>query len=341
MKRFLSILLSSAMLCTILSGCSDKDASSTPPGSSGATATSSVTDELDWPKSTIKIVCPYTAGGGTDLMSRIIADKLTEMLGVSVVVEDLPGGSGAVGMSACATAKPDGYTIVMGALGAATITPNMSETGYDNTSFAPISQVTMVPNCFVVRADTGITTWEELLDYAAENGAIKYGCSGSAAPQYLNMVNLTRSIDKEELFTLVPFEGGSASVTALLGSQIDASVNIISEPHQYVKDGTFNCLWVTEESEFYPDVPTAEDLGMAGGFGLWYGFAAPAGTDERILDKLDAAIGEIMAMPEVQEQFANIGQPAVYSDRATFTDLWMATWDKNLATLQDMGISVR
>ena len=216
----------------------------------------------------------------------------------------------------------------------------MSETGYDNTSFAPISQVTMVPNCFVISSELGISTWEELLEYAETNGPIQYGCSGASAPQYINMVNLTGSIGKQDLFTLIPFEGGAASVTALLGNQIDASVNIISEPYPYVEDGTFTALWVTEATDYMPDVPTTEELGMDGGFGLWYGFAAPAGTDERILDKLDACISEIMEMDTVKEQFDNIGQPAVYADRETFTATWQQSWEENSATLDELGLSI-
>ena len=89
-----------------------------------------------------------------------------------------------------------------------------------------------------------------------------------------------------------------------------------------------------------PDVPTTEELGMDGGFGLWYGFAAPAGTDERILDKLDACISEIMEMDTVKEQFDNIGQPAVYADRETFTATWQQSWEENSATLDELGLSI-
>lgn len=335
LKKIFALLMATAMLFSV-AGCS----SDTSGADSGSESGGNTTEDLDWPKKPIKIICPYTAGGGSDLMSRIVADQLSQMLGVAVYVEDLPGGSGAVGMSSLATSEPDGYTIGMAALGACTITPIMSETGYDNMSFAPISQVTMVPNCFVVSSDMGITNWEELLEYAEANGPIQYGCSGASAPQYINMVNLTGSIGKQDLFTLIPFEGGAASVTALLGNQIDASVNIISEPYPYVEDGTFTALWVTEATDYLPDVPTTTDLGMEGGFGLWYGFAAPAGTDERILDKLDACISEIMEMDTVKEQFNNIGQPAVYADRETFTATWQQSWDENSATLEELGLAV-
>ena len=335
LKKLFFFFFTLAMLLSV-TGCG----SDTPSADSGGADTANVEGDLDWPKEPIKIICPYTAGGGSDLMSRIVADQLSQMLGVAVYVEDLPGGSGAVGMSSLATSEPDGYTIGMAALGACTITPIMSETGYDNTSFAPISQVTMVPNCFVISSELGISTWEELLEYAETNGPIQYGCSGASAPQYINMVNLTGSIGKQDLFTLIPFEGGAASVTALLGNQIDASVNIISEPYPYVEDGTFTALWVTEATDYMPDVPTTEELGMDGGFGLWYGFAAPAGTDERILDKLDACISEIMEMDTVKEQFDNIGQPAVYADRETFTATWQQSWEENSATLDELGLSI-
>lgn len=345
LKKLLSLLLALTMILS-LAACSNssssdsgKDSGAANAGGDTSDAGADTADEIDWPKSTITIVCPYTAGGGTDMMARILSDKMAERLGVSVIVEDQPGGSGAVGMANVAATKNDGYTIILTALGASTVTPVMNDTGYTVDDFDFISQVTMVPNCFAVRSDMGVNTWEELIEYAKANGPINWGCSGQSSPQFLNMVLLTESAGVSDLFNLIPFDGGSASVTALLGSQIDATCNIISEPYQYVQDGTFKVLWVTSECEEYPDAPTTEDLGMSGGFGLWYGFAAPDGTDERILDKLDAVIAECMALEEVQEQFKNIGQPCVYSDRATFSALVAESAETNLNILTDLGLA--
>lgn len=342
MKKLLSVILALAMLLA-MTACSGSDSAATTPSAStdDAPAVDTPADDLDWPNATIKIICPYSAGGASDLISRIVADKLSEMLGVSVIVEDQTGGSGSVGMAALANSKPDGYTIGMTALGAATVVPNQNDTGYDNTSFAPISQVTLIPNVMAVNASLGVSNWQELLDYAHENGPISWGCSGIASVQNMIVTLSTASIDESDSFMLVPFEGGADSVAALLGNQIQATVNVMSEPYPYVQDGTFIPMWVTAKNEFYPDTPTLEELGMDGSMSNWYGFAAPAGTDERILDKLDECINEILQMPDVIEQFGNIGNPVVYADRATFTDTWQTSWDQSISALRSMGLCIR
>lgn len=344
MKKLLCVILSLTMI-VVLTACggnppADSGGAADPPTTAGTSAVPE-TDELEWPKAAIKIICPYSAGGASDLISRIVAEKLTEMLGVSVIVEDLTGGSGSVGMAALANAKPDGYTIGMTALGAATVVSNQNDTGYDNTSFAPISQVTLIPNVMAVNVSLGVSNWQELLDYAHTNGPISWGCSGIASVQNMIVTLSTASVGESDSFKLVPFEGGADSVAALLGNQIQATVNVMSEPYPYVQDGSFVPMWVTAKNDFYPDTPTLEELGMEGSMSNWYGFAAPAGTDERILDRLDQCISEILEMPDVIEQFGNIGNPVVYADRQSFSDTWQASWDQSISALRTMDLCIR
>ena len=345
MKKLLRVILALAMIVTLTAcgGNSNSPAAPSAPADTPAAGAPAApeADELEWPKAAIRIICPYSAGGASDLISRIVADKLTEMLGVSVIVEDLTGGSGSVGMAALANAKPDGYTIGMTALGAATVVSNQNDTGYDNTSFAPISQVTLIPNVMAVNAALGVSNWQELLDYAHANGPISWGCSGIASVQNMIVTLSTASIGETDSFKLVPFEGGADSVAALLGNQIQATVNVMSEPYPYVQDGSFIPMWVTAKNDFYPDTPTLDELGMEGSMSNWYGFAAPAGTDERILDKLDQCISEILEMPDVIEQFGNIGNPVVYADRQTFSDTWQASWEQSISALRTMGLCIR
>lgn len=342
MKKLLGTILALSMVLA-LTACGGKSEQHPAPSDANqeAPSTELAQEDLNWPKSTIKIICPYSAGGASDLMSRIVAEKLSEKLGVSVIVEDQTGGSGSVGMAALANSKPDGYTIGMTALGAATVVSNQNDTGYDNTSFSPISQVTLIPNVMAVNASMGINTWQDLLDYAHANGPISWGCSGIASVQNMIVTLSTASINETDSFKLVPFEGGADSVAALLGNQIQATVNVMSEPYPYVQDGTFVPLWITAKSDLYPDTPTLEDLGMDGSMSNWYGFAAPAGTDEKILDKLDECIAEIMQMPDVIEQFTNIGNPVVYADRQTFSNTWQASWDTSIEALRSMGLCIR
>lgn len=334
MKRFFSVILTAAVLCAALTGCGGSGSgggSSASGGSSAGTGGSAAA--ADWPKSNIKIICPYTAGGGADLMARTVAPQLADMLGVSVTVENNTGGSGAVAMNLLASSKADGYTLVLTTVGAATLTPNSSDVGYTDAEFAPISQVSSVPNVFCVHKDLGVSTWEEYLALAEEKGNLTYGTSGAGLTQNVQVERMLAERDQTGLITHIPFDGGAASVTALLGQQVDATVNIVSECKPYIEDGTFIPLFVTEKSDDLPDVPTTADLGYEVQGGVWYGFAAPAGTDQAIIDRLDDCFAEIMQMDEVIETYENLGCPVVYLDSEDFTTQWKNDFQSNKEAL--------
>lgn len=339
MKRLLSGILTAAMTLTLLAGCgggsSSGAAASKPAESSKPAASASAPAEtkLDWPKNNIKIICPYSAGGSTDLMARTVAEQLADKLGVAVTVENDTGGSGAVGMNLLASSKADGYTIIITSVGASTLTPNSSDVGYSDAEFAPICKISDIPNVFCVHKNLGVSSWEEFLALAEQKGNLTYGTSGAGLTQNVQAERMLAEKNQTGLITHIPFDGGSAAATALLGEQVDALMAVQGECIPNIKEGNFVPLFATSECADLPDVPTTEELGYKVKGGVWYGFAAPAGTDQAIVDLLDETIGEILQQDDVIEAFTNLNCPIVYSNNKDFADQWHSDFAANKEAL--------
>lgn len=330
MKKLLSILVIVSLLFTLVAcgGNGDQD-------SDGEKA-------LDWPKKTITIIVPYSAGGGSDLMARAVGERLSEELGVPVIIEDMPGGSGGVGMANLAVAKPDGYTLILTAMGATSLTPLMSDIGYGYEEFAPICQVSETPTVITVNSSTGIKTWEELLALGkSDPKAVTYGSSGTGGAHHVAVASLLIEVaDNADLFTHIAYEGGAAAVTALLGNHITATASIPAEPYPYIESGDFTALLTlaTERFESLPDVPCTADIGLSTIGGTWYGFAAPAGTDQEILNLLEETILGIMAEEQMVEIFTNLACPVILLDQKDFTDKWINNYNSIGETLKAIGM---
>ncbi len=290
-----------------------------------------------WPKSTIKIIVPYTAGGGADLMSRALAPELSKILGVSVVVEDVPGGGGGIAMAKLMRSKPDGYTIIHTTVGAATLTPNSSDVGYTDKEFAPIAQVADVPNVIAVHKDSGIKTLKELFE-KAEKENLTYSTSGAGLTQNVQMEALFLSINKPGLLTHVPFGGGSQAMAALLGKQVDCGVAIVPEPLPHIQNGTFTALAITssERDPALPDVPTMKELGYSLEGGVWYGFAAPAKTPGDVIARLEAAFAQAAKEPAIIETFRKLGNPVRFLGSKEFAAKWKNDFETNKKVLEAM-----
>lgn len=339
-KRLTALMIVLAMLLG-LTACTPAAENTPPPAGTGNVQDppddSQGPAQLDFPKDTVTIICPYSAGGGTDLIARAMADWFSKKWGVSVIVDDKTGGGGAVGMSACAEAKPDGHTIILTALAAATITPVVNDVGYTDKEFAPICQVTEMTTALCVNPSSGITTLDELVAAAEENfGAMTYGTTGATSFQNVLAQKYMSLINKEGIFSHVPFDGGAAAITATVGNQTDIVVAMVPDLQSYVEAGSLTCLMVfsSERSETMPDVPCAGELGYGDiAIPTWYGYMAPADTPEEILDFLDEQTKECLTDPEMVEILNNINQFPVYLDRETFAKLYQDTYEMNAELL--------
>ena len=322
-KRIVSLILALAM-ALMLVACGSQPANSNTDGD-GDTQQET---KLDWPKKTITIICPYSAGGGSDLMSRAVADELSKRLGVSVVVDDKPGGSGSIGMQLLAASKNDGYTLILTACGACTLSPWLNDVTYTDESFAPICQVSASPSFICVRKDSGITTFDELVEKAKANpGTITVGSSGAGSSHHIGLAALGLGLaDDANLFQHIAYGGGAEAVTNLLGGHVDATATIWSEVSAYVESGDFIPLFCNA-----PETPD-----FAGG--TWYAFAAPAGTDQAIVDLLETTILDIMAQPETVQTFENLGNPVVLLGQKEIAEKWSSGYKNAETTLKAIGM---
>lgn len=336
-KRIVSLILALAM-ALMLVACGSQPANSNTDGD-GDTQQET---KLDWPKKTITIICPYSAGGGSDLMSRAVADELSKRLGVSVVVDDKPGGSGSIGMQLLAASKNDGYTLILTACGACTLSPWLNDVTYTDESFAPICQVSASPSFICVRKDSGITTFDELVEKAKANpGTITVGSSGAGSSHHIGLAALGLGLaDDANLFQHIAYGGGAEAVTNLLGGHVDATATIWSEVSAYVESGDFIPLFCNgpETPDFAGDLPCAADYGLTSDGGTWYAFAAPAGTDQAIVDLLETTILDIMAQPEMVQTFENLGNPVVLLGQKEISEKWSSGYKNAETTLKAIGM---
>lgn len=337
MKRIFSLVLALAM-ALMLVACGNQPAN---PDTEKDGDTQQET-KLDWPKKTITVICPYSAGGGSDLMSRAVADELAKRLGVSVVVDDKPGGSGSIGMQLLAASKNDGYTLILTACGACTLSPWLNDVTYTDESFAPICQVSASPSFICVRKDSGITTFDELVEKAKANpGTITVGTSGAGSSHHIGLAALGLGLaDDANLFQHIAYGGGAEAVTNLLGGHVDATATIWSEVSAYVESGDFIPLFCNgpETPEFAGDLPCAADYDLTSDGGTWYAFAAPAGTDQAIVDLLETTILDIMAQPETVQTFENLGNPVVLLSQKEIAEKWSSGYKNAETTLKAIGM---
>lgn len=337
MKRIFSLVLALAMALTLVA-CGNQPAN---PDTEGNGDTQQET-KLDWPKKTITIICPYSAGGGSDLMSRAVADELSKRLGVSVVVDDKPGGSGSIGMQLLAASKNDGYTLILTACGACTLSPWLNDVTYTDESFAPICQVSASPSFICVRKDSGITTFDELVEKAKANpGTITVGSSGAGSSHHIGLAALGLGLANDaNLFQHIAYGGGAEAVTNLLGGHVDATATIWSEVSAYIESGDFIPLFCNgpETPDFAGDLPCAADYDLTSDGGTWYAFAAPAGTDQAIVDLLETTILDIMAQPETVQTFENLGNPVVLLGQKEIAEKWSSGYKNAETTLKAIGM---
>jgi tripartite-type tricarboxylate transporter receptor subunit TctC len=280
---------------------------------------------MDYPTGNITVYVPFSAGGSTDLMARIIADPLSDKLGVPLVVENRPGGGGAIAMNALAGAKPDGYTIALTSLGPAMLTPNQGDVGYTDEEFAPISQTSFLPSMLFVSSESEYETLEELIAAAKERyGEMTYSSTGAGGTGHVACELFQEELGEKGLFNMVPFDSGTEATTAVLGGHIEFSLGDAGDTADHVADGNLRVLAIASEERdpMFPDVPTFRELGYDVVIGPWWGFAAPAGTPEDVLAILDDAIKETLALPEVVSQMGNINSPVVYTETTPFTRKW-------------------
>ncbi len=294
----------------------------------------------NWPNKPLRMIVPYPPGGATDILGRLISQKLTPMIGQTVVVENKAGASGNLGFDFVAKSAPDGYTLLTGTANM-TIAPAFSSKLPFNvlTDFAPISQIVTSQNFLVVRPTLPANNVRELIAYAKANpGKLTYGSSGIGTP--LLCIEILKSLAGLNIVH-IPYKGDTPALTDLMGGQIDMYCSTIVGEIGFVKAGKLRGLGVTSKkrSETIPEVPTIEEAGVPGyELSSWYGILAPAGTPRAIVDQLNAAIVKIVAMPDVQKVMVDGGSEPQSSTPDEFMARIRSDVAKFAAVVKSAGI---
>ena len=264
-----------------------------------------------YPSKPIVLVVPFAPGGTSELISRLVAQKLTERLGQQVVVENRPGAAGNIAMEQVARAAPDGYTLILGHIGTLAVNPAMfPKLPYDAIKdFAPVSLIAAVPNIVAVNPAVPARTLKEFLDLArAKPGSINYGSAGNGSAGHLAMEYLKR-IAKADMVH-VPYKGTGPMLTDLLAGQTQATFTGSSPLIPHIKSGKLRALAVGSAVRIpsLPEVPTVAESGFAGfETAQWYGIIAPAKTPPAIIQKLSVEIAQVMKQPDVIARLSGDG----------------------------------
>jgi tripartite-type tricarboxylate transporter receptor subunit TctC len=288
-----------------------------------------------YPSRSITMVVGFAPGGGTDTVARIVAKKLGDATGQTVIVENKAGAGGTVATHQVARSAPDGYTILLGSIGSLAVAPHLiAKLPYDPLrDLAPITMAVEFPNVIVVQNELPAKTLAEFVQLAkAKPGTIGYGSSGVGGIGHLAgaLLAITAGID----IVHVPYKGGGPAMQDLLGGQIPSMIATPPTALSHVKAGKIRALATTgaARSPMMPDVPTVAESGYPGYEATnWYAYLAPAGTPKDVLDRLHRELVQALNSPDVREQLDRQGMEAKPGSPEALTKYMereLATWGR-------------
>jgi tripartite-type tricarboxylate transporter receptor subunit TctC len=285
------------------------------------TAASIASQASDWPSAkVITLVVPLSPGGSTGATARLLAEKLSKVLGQQVIVDNRPGAGGNIGAASVAKSAPDGYTLLMATSTIATNVTLYKNMGFDlRKDLAPVSQVAMIPNVLTVNNDVPAKTLQEFVEYVRQKkGPVNYGSAGNGTASHLSGA-LFNSMAQGEMVH-VPYKGGAPANTDLMGGQIQAVFSPMVEVLSYVESGKLRALGVTTKSrsQRLPNVPAVTEALPGFEVALWNGVFVPAATPPAVVDKLSAAIQKVTQDPAVRKTLADQGSTPVGNTPADF-----------------------
>lgn len=292
-----------------------------------------------YPAKPIRFIVPFAPGGNTDVAARLIANGLSHQMGQPIIVENRAGAGGGIGTDFVAKAPPDGYTVLIGHIGALTINPAIYEKlPYDTMKdFEPVGLSVVTPLVLVSAPSVGINSMADLIAKAkADPGKLTYATagSGSAAHMASELFNLTAHIQT----THVPYKGAGPATTSLVAGEVSFAFNGQAPAQPFVKAGKLVALGVTgmNPSPLFPGVPTISSMGLKG-FEVvdWNGLLVPAGTPKNIVTKLNTELVKYLNLPETKSQLAQLGfegRPGTPAQFTTFIKTEMDKWSRSAKT---------
>lgn len=297
----------------------------------------------DFPSRTVRIVVPYPPGGAGDIHSRLVAQKLTGILGQQVIVDNRAGASGNIGSDHVAKSPPDGYTILFGTTNLAiNHAANAAKVPFNVlTDFQPVSMSLTSQNLIAVRSTLPVRNVAELVAYAKANpGKLSFGSSGVGSPWLgMELLKTMAAIDMVH----VPYKGDTPAITDLMGGQIDLYATNVSALDAHHRSGKVRGIAVTsrKRASSLPDIPTVDESGVPGyELESWFGFLVPAGTPRPIVERLNAALVQVIGMPDVQKAMLDVGLTPATSTPEAYAARISADIDKFSRIVKASGIKV-
>ncbi|MFZ9298578.1 MAG: Bug family tripartite tricarboxylate transporter substrate binding protein [Hylemonella sp.] len=278
-----------------------------------------------WPSKTVTIVVPFAPGGGTDIGTRIVAQRLSQLWGQSVVVDNRGGAGGNVGLEIVSRAKPDGYTLLTGNVGTQSINPTLyRKLNYNpDTSFTPIGLFAELPFVLTTTTSLPVNSVKDLIAHAkAHPNQLTYASSGNGGSPHLSAETFKIATGTQILH--VPYKGGGAAMTDLIAGNVHMIFSSVLETSAHIKAGKLKALAITSKDRVsaMPEIPTLQEAGVTGAeSGSWLGLLAPAGTPADIVDKVSRSLQQVVAMPEVKQQLLAQGAIAKSGSPQDFVQL--------------------
>ena len=299
--------------------------------------------QADYPSKPIRFIVPFPPGGGTDIVSRLVTNKLTETLGWKFVLDNRGGAGGSVGMEVAANSAPDGYTLVMGQTSNLAINPSLySKLPYAPLrDFAPVSLVSMIPVTVMISAKAPYKSLADLVSAArAKPGEVTFATTGNGTVGHLTGELLQRMAGVR--FIHVPYKGASQAFPDLLGGRVNFFLASLETAIPQVKAGTIRALAVTsaQRAPALPDVPTVAESGYKGfDANTWTGVLVAARTPQLIIARLNAEITRVLDLPDMRERLATGGNPVQTGPKA-FAALLKADTEKWAKIVKEAGVKV-
>jgi len=291
-----------------------------------------------YPEKPVTMIIGYPPGQATDIVGRLIAEKLGQELGQPFIVTNKPGQGASLALAQLAKEKPDGYTMVLSATAAYVTNPHLYKSvGYDTLKdFQPIGTVIDFPLVMVARADAPFDDFEGFLEYAKQNpGKLNHTSSGSGTLSHLAMELLQRETDTELVH--VPYKGSARAMTDIAAGNVDVGIETVTVTKPFIESGRLKLLAVTvsDRLKLYPDTPTLDELGLDGfNVAAWLGMVFPAGTPEEHVKVINDELQAILKTPEIATQLESVGalpRPSTTEEFEQLLKREYATWGEIVA----------
>ncbi|WP_119157849.1 Bug family tripartite tricarboxylate transporter substrate binding protein [Caldimonas tepidiphila] len=308
-------------------------------------APAGVLAQAAYPTKPVTIIVPFSPGGGVDVMTRLLAEKLRPLLGQPVVIENKAGGSGMIGAVAAVRAPADGHTLLMATAGEAAVNQHVHKAKMQyspDKDLAPVSLVVKVPNVLVVNPALPVKSVSDLLAHAKANpGKLSYGSSGIGNPQHLagELLEKLSGVPLEH----VPYRGASNQLTDTAGGSLDMTFVSLAGARPFLKDGRVRAIALTSpsRSSLAPELPAVSETKGLEGYALenWFGIFAPAGTPAPVVEKLHAALAQALKDPDLVKRMNDLGGEVSPMAPAQFRAFIQAESKRFARIVQDANIT--